>query len=72
MGLAYRGEYANPLMVELELERLDARLSRPMMRLTTTERNALEQVAEGVVIYNLTTHKLNVYTGSSWEAVTSA
>ena len=72
MGLAYRGEYANPLMVELELERLDARLSRPMMRLTTAERDALESVGEGTFIYNLTTHKLNVYTGSSWEAVTSA
>jgi type IV pilus biogenesis protein CpaD/CtpE len=72
MGLAYRGEYANPMMVELELERLDARLSRPMMRLTTTERDRLESVAEGTLIYNLTTHKLNVFTGSSWEAVTSA
>lgn len=27
MGLAYRGEYANPQMVEMELERMDARLA---------------------------------------------
>lgn len=39
-------------------------------RMTTTQRDAIAS-AEGLVIYNLTTHKLNVYTGSAWEAVTS-
>jgi hypothetical protein len=40
-------------------------------RLTTTQRNALTAVA-GMLIYNTTSHKLNFYTGSGWEAVTSA
>lgn len=33
MGLAYRGEYANPIKVELELERMDA-LSNGAIRVT--------------------------------------
>lgn len=43
-------------------------------KLTTTQRNALSgaDLFEGLVISNTTTHKLNVYTGSAWEAVTSA
>lgn len=39
--------------------------------LTTTQRGNLPTPALGTVIYNSTTNKLNVYTGS-WEAVTSA
>ena len=72
MGLVYRGQYRNPEMVERELELLDARVvvyPRPM---TTIQRDSLENVAEGTVVYNLTTHKLNVYTGSAWEVVTSS
>jgi hypothetical protein len=50
-------------------------------KLTTAERDATttdaaaktaSQITEGVVIYNLTTHKLNVWTGAAWEVVTSA
>jgi hypothetical protein len=41
-------------------------------RMTTTQRNAINSPPEGLVIYNLTTHKLNVFTGSVWEQVTSA
>lgn len=40
-------------------------------RMTTTQRNAISSPAEGLVIYNTTTHKLNVYT-TAWEQVTSA
>jgi len=40
--------------------------------MTTTQRNAISSPTEGLVVYNSTTHKLNVYTGSAWEAVTSA
>jgi hypothetical protein len=40
--------------------------------MTTTQRNAISSPTEGLMIYNSTTHKLNVYTGSAWEAVTSA
>jgi len=39
-------------------------------RMTTTQRDAISSPAEGLVIYNLTTHKLNVFT-TVWEAVTS-
>lgn len=39
-------------------------------RMTTTQRDALTPLA-GMVIFNTTTSKLNVYT-SAWEAVTSA
>ena len=41
-------------------------------RMTTTQRDAIGTPATGLVVYNTTTDKLNVYTGSAWEAVTSA
>ena len=72
MGLIYRGEYQNPEMVGLELEALDVRIQTWPRKVTTTQRDALEAVAEGTMVYNLTTHKLNVYTGSAWEVVTSS
>jgi hypothetical protein len=40
-------------------------------RMTTTEKNAISSPAEGLVVYDLTLHKLCVYTGSAWETVTS-
>ena len=40
--------------------------------LTTTQRDAISSPAEGLLIYNTTTNKLNFYTGAAWEAVTSA
>ena len=39
---------------------------------TTTTRDALTSVIAGSIILNTTTGKLNFYTGSAWEAVTSA
>lgn len=39
---------------------------------TTAERDALTTMVAGDVIYNSTTNKLNFYSGSAWEAVTSA
>ena len=39
-------------------------------RMTTTQRNAISSPAEGLMIYNTTTAKLNVYT-TAWEAITS-
>lgn len=41
-------------------------------RMTTTQRDAISSPATGLMIYNTTTNKLNVYTGSGWEAITSA
>lgn len=40
-------------------------------RMTTTQRNAIASPVAGLVIYNTTTNKLNVYT-TAWEQVTSA
>ena len=40
-------------------------------RMTTTERDAIGSPAAGLLIYNTTTAKLNVYT-TAWEAVTSS
>jgi len=36
---------------------------------TTTERDALSSLSAGELIYNSTTSKLEVYNGSSWDAV---
>lgn len=41
-------------------------------RMTTTQRDAITTPATGLTIYNTTTNKLNFYSGSAWEAVTSA
>jgi hypothetical protein len=41
-------------------------------RMTTTQRDAIGSPATGLIAYNTTTNKVNVYTGSAWEAVTSA
>ena len=50
-----------------------------MPRLTTTERNALKDgisnsstLLSGSVIYNTTLNKLQVWTGSAWETITSS
>ena len=41
-------------------------------RMTGTERDAISTPATGLMVYNTTTNKLNVYTGAGWEAITSA
>ena len=40
-------------------------------RLTTVERDALPYPSAGLIIFNTTTSKLNVYTRSGWEALAS-
>lgn len=40
-------------------------------RLTDSQIGAVATPAEGLVVYNITSHKLNVFTGSGWETVTS-
>jgi hypothetical protein len=40
--------------------------------MTTTQRDAISTPAEGLVVYNVTTHKLNVRVVAAWEEVTSA
>ena len=41
-------------------------------RMTTTQRNVISPAVAGMVIYNTTTNKLNVYNGTAWEAITSS
>jgi hypothetical protein len=41
-------------------------------RMTTAQRNAIVNPKGGLVIYNTSTNKLNVYTSAAWEAITSA
>ncbi len=41
-------------------------------RMTTAQRDAISAPAEGLMIYNLTTHKMNFYNGTGWEQMTSA
>lgn len=38
-------------------------------RMTTTQRDAIVSPVEGLMIYNLTTHRLNLYDGSAWKSV---
>jgi hypothetical protein len=41
-------------------------------RMTETQRDAIASPAEGLVVYNTTSHKLNVRVAAAWEAITSA
>lgn len=38
-------------------------------RMTTTQRDAISSPAEGLMIFDLTTHKLNYHNGTSWVAL---
>jgi hypothetical protein len=40
-------------------------------RMTTTQRDAITSVPAGLMVYNTTTNKLNVYNGTTWETITS-
>lgn len=40
--------------------------------MTTTERNALTNPQNGMIIHNTTTNKLNVRLNGAWEQITSA
>lgn len=41
-------------------------------RMTTAQKNAISSPLEGLIVYDITLHKLCVYTGSAWETVTSS
>jgi len=41
-------------------------------RMTTAEKNAISSPVEGLSVYDLTLHKLCVFTGSVWETITSS
>ncbi len=57
-------------LLRIIVEKLCCISDHPVPQYTTTERNALTDVPLGKIIYNTSTNKLNVYTGS-WEAITS-
>jgi hypothetical protein len=40
-------------------------------RMTTIQKNAISSPEEGLIVYDLTLHKLCIYTGSAWETITS-
>jgi len=40
-------------------------------KITTTQRDVMANLTAGVLIWNSSTNKLNVYNGSSWEVITS-
>lgn len=40
-------------------------------RMTTTQKNAIVTPAEGLIVYDITTHKLSLFTGTVWETITS-
>lgn len=42
-----------------------------LSRMTTTEKNAISSPEEGLIVYDLTLHKLCIYTGSAFETITS-
>ena len=41
-------------------------------RMTTTQRDAINLPASGLMIYNTTTNKINFYAASAWETITSS
>lgn len=41
-------------------------------RMTTAQKTAIGSPAEGLMVYDLTLHKLCIYTGSAWESLASA
>lgn len=41
-------------------------------RMTEVQRDAIVTPAEGLMVYNLTTHKLNLRVAAAWEVITSA
>lgn len=44
-------------------------LSPAIPTMTTTQRNAIASPAEGMTIYNLTTHLIDFYNGTTWKEV---
>lgn len=80
--LALRGRTSQTILGRLEID--DSTTGDPSIlelqsttrglllpRMTTAQRNAITSPVAGLVIYNTTTNKLNVYT-TVWEAITSA
>jgi len=38
-------------------------------RMTTAQRDAIASPAAGLMIFNTTTNRVNVYTGTAWDAL---
>lgn len=69
LKIGQAGTPASSLSALLELSSITRGLV--LSRMTTTQRNAIVNPTAGLVIYNTTTNKVNVYT-TGWEAITSA
>lgn len=64
------GTYADIPSAQVAINSNSKGFLKPCM--TTTQRDAIASPAEGLEVYNLTTHKMNFYNGTSWEQITSA
>jgi len=54
----------------LELESINSGFLPP--RMTTAQRDLISSPASGLIVYNTTANKINVYTGSAWETISSS
>lgn len=62
----------NTPLTQANMAGIAAAQSSLIPKISTAARDALTSPPEGLVIYNTTTHKLNVRVAAAWEAVTSA
>ncbi|MFU2095075.1 fibrobacter succinogenes major paralogous domain-containing protein [Ornithobacterium rhinotracheale] len=63
------GSVANGQWVRLGAEAVAGTTLGTLPRYSTEERDKLKGVAEGTIIYNTTTKKVEVYNGTSWDTV---
>lgn len=63
------GTYTDSITALLQLSSTTKGLLPP--RMTTSQKNAISSPAEGLIVYDITLHKLCLYTGSAWETITS-
>ena len=54
-----------------EYELIPTPTSLKPINMTEAVRDALSDVAEGSIIFNITTSKLNVYAGATWQEITT-
>ena len=68
-------DYSNMKYVSFQAAVATNNTDRPIFEMpnyATTQRDNITSPLTGEVIYNTTTNKINFYSGSGWEAVTSA
>lgn len=70
IGFSTTGTYASASSAILNL--ISTTKGALLPRMTTSQKNAISSPAEGLQVYDTTLHKMCVYTGSTWETITSA